>query len=182
MLPLGLFRIKEFTGAQVAAFAISASFFAIFLYMTLYLQQILGLSPLKAGLVYLPATVLIFLVSGASAQLLEKVSAGAMIVVGLALVAVGLALGLLATATSSWIMLLPALMVGGLGTGLFNPAVRPVALGSRRRARAASPRASSTFRRAPLRGRRRPSSALVPGSAALAGARPSRSWTRLHTR
>ena len=55
MLPLGLFRIKEFAGAQVAAFAISASFFAIFLYMTLYLQQILGLSPIKAGLVYLPA-------------------------------------------------------------------------------------------------------------------------------
>ena len=68
MLPLGLFRIKEFTGAQIAAFSISASFFAIFLYMTLYLQQILGLSPIKAGLVYLPATVLIFLVSGASAS------------------------------------------------------------------------------------------------------------------
>ena len=91
MLPLELFRIKEFTGAQVAAFAISASFFAIFLYMTLYLQQILGLSPIKAGLVYLPATVLIFFVSGASASLLEKVSAGVLIVAGLALVAVGLA-------------------------------------------------------------------------------------------
>src|SRR5580765_4211279 len=39
MLPLGLFRNKEFAGAQVAVFAISASFFAIFLYTTLYLQQ-----------------------------------------------------------------------------------------------------------------------------------------------
>ncbi len=57
MLPLGLFRIKEFSGAQVAAFAISASFFALFLYTTLYLQQILRLSAIKAGLVYLPATV-----------------------------------------------------------------------------------------------------------------------------
>jgi EmrB/QacA subfamily drug resistance transporter len=130
MLPLGLFKIKEFSGAQIAAFAISASFFALFFYTTLYLQQILHLSAIKAGLVYLPATALIFVVSGASAKLLEKVSAGALIAVGLALVAVGLALGLLATATSSWAMLLPSLLVAGLGTGLFNPAVSAVALGS----------------------------------------------------
>jgi EmrB/QacA subfamily drug resistance transporter len=168
MLPLGLFRIKEFTGAQVAAFAISASFFAIFLYMTLYLQQILGLSPIKAGLVYLPATVLIFFVSGASASLLEKVSPGALIVVGLALVAVGLALGVLATATSSWAMLLPALMVGGLGTGLFNPAVSAVALGS------APPEQSGlaagvndTFRQAGIAVGVALFGALIPGSAAL---------------
>src|SRR4029079_254256 len=86
MLPPGLFRNKEFAGAQVAVFSISASFFAIFLYTTLYLQQILGLSPIHAGLVSLPATVLIFLVSGASASLLEKVSAGALIAVGLGFV------------------------------------------------------------------------------------------------
>ena len=54
MLPLRLFRDRSFTGAQIAAFAISASFFAIFLYTTLYLQQILGLSAIEAGLV-LPA-------------------------------------------------------------------------------------------------------------------------------
>jgi EmrB/QacA subfamily drug resistance transporter len=168
MLPLGLFRTKEFTGAQIAAFAISASFFAIFLYMTLYLQQILGLSPIKAGLVYLPATVLIFFVSGASASLLEKVSPGALIVVGLALVAVGLALGVLATATSSWAMLLPALMVGGLGTGLFNPAVSAVALGS------APPEQSGlaagvndTFRQAGIAVGVALFGALIPGSAAL---------------
>ena len=49
-----LFRNTSFTGAQVAAFAISASFFAVFLYTTLYLQQVLGLSAIEAGLVYLP--------------------------------------------------------------------------------------------------------------------------------
>ncbi len=83
MLPLGLFRNKEFAGAQIAVFSISASFFAIFLYTTLYLQQILDLSPIQAGLVYLPATMLIFVVSGMSASLLEKVSAGALIAFGL---------------------------------------------------------------------------------------------------
>src|SRR5581483_8980614 len=98
MLPLRLFRNKEFAGAQVA--------------------------------VYLPCTVLIFVVSGGSASLLEKVSAGAMIAVGLAFVTIGLALGLLATATSSWVMLIPSLLVGGLGTGLYNPAGAAVALAS----------------------------------------------------
>jgi EmrB/QacA subfamily drug resistance transporter len=168
MLPLGLFRIKEFSGAQIAAFAISASFFAIFLYMTLYLQQILGLSPIKAGLVYLPCTVLIFFVSAASASLLEKVSAGTLISAGLALVAVGLGLGLLATATSSWAMLLPALMVGGLGTGLFNPAVSAVALGSAPQEMSGlAAGVNDTFRQAGIAVGVALFGALIPGSAAL---------------
>ena len=75
MLPMRLFRDATFTGAQVAAFAISASFFAIFLYATLYLQQILGLSAIEAGLVYLPGTILMLIVSGATAQLGAKVPA-----------------------------------------------------------------------------------------------------------
>src|SRR5207248_3625444 len=62
MLPLGLFRHPAFTGAQVAAFSISASFFALFLYTTLYLQEVLHLSPLEAGLVYLPGTIVMFVV------------------------------------------------------------------------------------------------------------------------
>jgi EmrB/QacA subfamily drug resistance transporter len=168
MLPLGLFRTKEFTGAQVAAFSISASFFAIFLYTTLYLQQILGLSPIEAGLVYLPCTVLIFFVSGASAQLLQKVSAGALIVVGLAFVAIGLALGLLATATSSWAMLIPSLMVGGLGTGLFNPAVSAVALGSAPQEMSGlAAGVNDTFRQAGIAVGVALFGALIPGSAAL---------------
>jgi EmrB/QacA subfamily drug resistance transporter len=168
MLPLGLFRNKEFAGAQVAVFAISASFFAIFLYTTLYLQQILGLSPIQAGLVYLPCTVLIFVVSGASASLLERVSAGALIVFGLAFVAIGLALGLLATATSSWWMLVPTLMVGGLGTGLFNPAGAAVALGSVPPEQSGlASGVNDTFRQAGIAVGVALFGALIPGSAAL---------------
>ena len=68
MLPLRLFRNPSFTGAQIAAFAISASFFAIFLYTTLYLQQIVGLSAIEAGLVYLPGTITMLFVSGATSR------------------------------------------------------------------------------------------------------------------
>jgi EmrB/QacA subfamily drug resistance transporter len=131
MLPLGLFKNGAFTGAQVAAFAISASFFAIFLYITLYLQQVLGLSAIEAGLVYLPGTVIMFVVSGATAALGEKVSPRMMIGVGLTLVAAGMAQMMLTVdVDSSWSAALPGSIVAMIGTGLFNPAVTTVALGS----------------------------------------------------
>src|SRR3712207_1248620 len=109
MLPMHLFRNATFTGAQIAAFAISASFFAIFLYATLYLQQILGLSAIEAGLVYLPGTILMLLVSGATAQLGAKVPARTMIAAGLGLVAIGMVLFTLADETSTWWMVMPGL-------------------------------------------------------------------------
>jgi EmrB/QacA subfamily drug resistance transporter len=130
MLPLRYFRNASFTGAQIAAFAISASFFAIFLYVTLYLQQILGLSAIEAGLVYLPGTLVMLVVSGATAQLGAKVPARTMIGAGLALVAVGMGLFTIAGVTSTWWIVLPGELVALIGTGLFNPAVTNVALSS----------------------------------------------------
>src|SRR3712207_5895710 len=130
MLPMRMFKNGAFTGAQVAAFAISSSFFAIFLYMTLYLQQVLGLSAIEAGLVYLPGTVVMFVVSGATSALGERVSARTMVAGGLGLVAVGMALMVMADESSSWTALLPGVLVASVGCGLFNPAVTAVALGS----------------------------------------------------
>jgi EmrB/QacA subfamily drug resistance transporter len=130
MLPLTLFRSGAFTGAQVTAFAISGSFFAVFLYATIYLQHVLGLSAIEAGLVYLPSTTIILVVSAATAQLAEKVHPGALISAGLLLVAVGMALLSTVGADSSWTAVLPGTIVAGIGTGLFNPSVTAVALGS----------------------------------------------------
>jgi EmrB/QacA subfamily drug resistance transporter len=130
MLPLSLFRVPAFLGAQLSAFAISASFFALFLYVTLYLQDVLGLSPIDAGLVYLPGTVTMFLVSGASAQLGERVPPRTMIAGGLALVAVGLLMMMAAGADSQWITVFPGSMLASIGTGLFNPAMTGIALTS----------------------------------------------------
>jgi EmrB/QacA subfamily drug resistance transporter len=130
MLPLDLFRRRDFGAAQIVAFAISASFFALFLYLTLYLQEVLHLSPIEAGLVYVPGTVLMFVVSGATSQLLNHVSPGAVVVAGLALVAGGLALMTLAGVHSSWTVLMPGELVVCFGTGLVNPALAAVAMGS----------------------------------------------------
>src|SRR5215210_211192 len=73
MLPLGLFKRPAFTGVQLAAFGISGSMFALFLYLTLYLQNFLGHSPTEAGLRYLPLTVAVFLVAPIAGALLSKV-------------------------------------------------------------------------------------------------------------
>ncbi|MGZ4288415.1 MAG: MFS transporter, partial [Solirubrobacteraceae bacterium] len=130
MLPLSLFRAPAFAGAQLSALAISASFFALYLYATLYLQDVLGLSAIDAGLAYLPGTLTIFVVSGASASLGERIAPGAMIAGGLVLVAAGLALMMLAGAHSSWLAVQPGLMLAAIGCGLFNPALSTVALTS----------------------------------------------------
>jgi EmrB/QacA subfamily drug resistance transporter len=128
MLPLGLFRSRAFTGAQVTAFALSGSMFALFLYITLYMQEIEHLTPLQAGLRYLPFTVGTFLVSGATASLEGRVPARVLLAAGLAITAVGLVLMSGAQANDSWTVLLPGFIVGGLGVGLVNPVLANVAL------------------------------------------------------
>ena len=58
MLDLTLFRKPAFVGACIAAFVLSASMFAMFLYLTLYIQNILGYSALDSGLRFMPVTLL----------------------------------------------------------------------------------------------------------------------------
>jgi EmrB/QacA subfamily drug resistance transporter len=128
MLPLGMFRNPSFAGAQVAAFTMSASFFAMFIYLILYLQEILHLSPIRAGLALMPCTIVVFVVSGLSSQLVDRISHRAMISGGLGLAAIGLAAMTIAGTHSSWTALLVGEIVVGVGTGLFNPALSNVAL------------------------------------------------------
>src|SRR4051812_20396111 len=132
MLPLGLFRIPSFTGAQIAAFSISASLFAVYIYATIYMQQVLGLSAIEAGLAYLPGTFLNAATSGVTASMAEKgkLSARVAVSLGLAMVATGLLMMTTADAGSSWLALQPGLIIAMIGTGMFNPAVITVALGS----------------------------------------------------
>jgi EmrB/QacA subfamily drug resistance transporter len=121
MLPLGMFARRDFSATQVTSFAISAGFFALYLYMTLYLQDVLGLSPMRAGLALLPGTGLIFLVSGASAPLAGRFSPGLLLPGALVLVAGGVSLVSIAGPHSSWTVILPGLLIACLGTGIVNP-------------------------------------------------------------
>jgi EmrB/QacA subfamily drug resistance transporter len=128
MLPLGLFRRRAFTGVQLAAFAISGSIFALFLYLTLYLQNYLGLSPFEAGLRYLPITVVSFFAAPVAGLLLSRVQARLMLSVGLAGVGAGLLLMGGIDAGSEWTTLLGGFLVAGAAVGLLNPVIADVAV------------------------------------------------------
>ncbi len=170
MLPLRLMRRRRFAGAQVAVFAIAASFFAVFLYLTLYLQTVLGMSPIQTGLIYLPGTFLVFVVSGMTAQVLTKFAAAKVASVGLVLVAAGLAGMLIIGVGSSWTALLPGLLVTSVGTGLFNPTGSALALNALPHEQSGlAAGANDTFRQAGVAVGIAALGALVPAGAALGG-------------
>src|SRR5947209_8643703 len=128
MLPLGLFRRRAFTGVQLAAFAVSASLFALFLYLTLYLQNYLGYSPLQAGLRYLPITLAPFFVAPLAVALMARMQARVLMAISLTGVGAGLLLMSGLSAGSDWTALLPGFLVAGIGVGLLNPVIADVAL------------------------------------------------------
>jgi EmrB/QacA subfamily drug resistance transporter len=128
MLPLGLFKRPSFTGVQIAAFAVSASAFALFLYITLYFQNYLGYSPLQAGLRYLPITVVSFFAAPISGMLLSRVPARVLMSAGLAIAGAGLLLMSGLNAGDEWTALLGGFLTLGVGVGLLNPVIGDVAL------------------------------------------------------
>jgi EmrB/QacA subfamily drug resistance transporter len=170
MLPLNLLRDRRFAGPQVAVFGIAATFFAIFLYVTLYLQTVLGMSPIETGLVYLPGTFLVFVISGMTAQIGARFSAAKLASAGLGFVAAGLALMLFTGVDSSWTALLPGLLVASIGTGLFNPTASELALNALPDTQSGLAAGSNdTFRQTAVAVGIAALGTLVPADAALGG-------------
>jgi EmrB/QacA subfamily drug resistance transporter len=147
MLDLSLFRNPSFTGVSIVAFALSAGMFAMFLYLTLYIQDVLGYSPLEAGVRFLPLTVLSFVVAPISGQLLHRFPARALMGTGMILVGLGLTLMHGISPADSWTGLLPGFIVTGIGIGMTNPGIATVAIGVVDAARAGMASGiNSTFR------------------------------------
>lgn len=129
MLDLSLFRRPAFAGASLVAFTLSASAFAMFLYLTLYIQDVLGYSPLQAGLRFLPTTLLMFAVSPIAGRLSVHVPIRLLLGVGLLLVGGGLLAMTAISPTSSWTALIPGFLLQGAGVGLINPPLASAAIG-----------------------------------------------------
>jgi predicted MFS family arabinose efflux permease len=129
MLDLSLLRRPAFVGVSIGTFAIGSGMFAMFLYLTLYIQDILGYSPLQAGLRFLPLTVVAFVVAPIVGELLGKLPTRAILGCGLALVSAGLLLMHGLSADSSWTTLLAGFIVAGVGIGAANPSIASTALG-----------------------------------------------------
>ena len=129
MLDLSLFRVASFNGASIAAFVLSASMFAMFLYLTLYIQNILGYSALESGVRFMPVTLLSFVVAPISGKLAERVGVRWFVGGGLALVGAGLLLMGGLEAGDDWTALLAGFMIAGGGIGMVNPALATAAVG-----------------------------------------------------
>jgi EmrB/QacA subfamily drug resistance transporter len=147
MLDLTLFGRAPFAGASIAAFVLSAAMFSMFLYLTLYIQNILGYSALESGVRFMPVTLLSFAVAPISGKFAERLGVRWFIAGGLACVGAGLLLMSGLKAGDDWTALLAGFLVAGGGIGLVNPALATAAVGvvEPRRAGMASG-INSTFR------------------------------------
>ena len=121
MLDLHLFRRPAVVGVSIVAFCMSASIFAMFLYLTLYVQDSLGYGPLPAGIRFLPLTLLAFLVAPFAGRLTVRVKSRYLLGVGMLLITGGLLLMTTIKASSAWTVLLPGFILAGIGIGTVNP-------------------------------------------------------------
>jgi EmrB/QacA subfamily drug resistance transporter len=90
LVPFSIFRRSTVTGANVAGLLVGASLFSMFFFISLYMQQVLGYSPIKAGLSYLPLAVSIILSAGIASALVTKVGFKPILALGMVFIAIGL--------------------------------------------------------------------------------------------
>ena len=124
LVPLRLFRLRNLATANVVGVLWSAAMFAWFFLTALYLQLVLGYSPLQVGLAFLPGNLIMGVLSlGVSAKLVMRFGIRAPLVAGLGMAAVGLVLFARAPVDGSFVVdVLPGMILLGTGAGIaFNP-------------------------------------------------------------
>ena len=111
------FRSRSFVGANVVAFAISFGMFAVFFFLALYMQNILGYSPLETGVRFLPSTLVIMVAGPLSGRLADRVGPRTPLVIGLSLVTISLAWQSRIEVDTSFGFLVVPFILLGLGMG-----------------------------------------------------------------
>ncbi|HEV2982306.1 MAG TPA: MFS transporter [Solirubrobacteraceae bacterium] len=91
LVPFRIFRLRTLTGANVVGLLLGASLFSMFFFISLYMQQVLGYSPIHAGLSYLPLALTIVVAAGLGSQLVTRFGFKPILAVGMLCVAAGLA-------------------------------------------------------------------------------------------
>ncbi len=90
LVPFSIFRIRTLTGANVVGLLVGASLFSMFFFITLYMQQVLGYSPIHAGLSYLPLALVIMASAGVASQLVTKLGYKPVLATGMLFIVAGL--------------------------------------------------------------------------------------------
>jgi EmrB/QacA subfamily drug resistance transporter len=92
LVPLRIFASRLLSGANVVVFCLGGSVFAMWYFLSLYLQQVLGYSPIEAGLAFLPMPLTIAACTQAATRLTGRIGAGPVLAAGMALIALGMLL------------------------------------------------------------------------------------------
>jgi len=118
LLPLRIVADRNRGGAYLASMLVGAGLFGAFLFLTLYLQFVLGYTPLEAGFASLPVTVGVLVSATVASNLLPRVGPKPLMIIGPVLAAVGMfSLSFVDLDTSFWSHLMPAQVLLGLGLG-----------------------------------------------------------------
>src|SRR4051794_24439768 len=117
IVDFSFFRSRSFLGANLVAFSISFGMLAVFFFLALYMQNILGYSPLQTGARFLPTTLLVMVCGPLAGRLADRIGPRIPLVIGLACVTISLAWQSRITVDTSFAYLLPAFMILGVGMG-----------------------------------------------------------------
>jgi len=119
LVRLSIFSVKTVRAANLAMFVVAAGLFAMFFFNTLYVQRVLGFSPLEAGFAFVPFTAGVIVGAGLSQKLVPALGAREVPLIGVTLGALGLLLFLRLTPDSSYVAdLLPGILLTSVGMGL----------------------------------------------------------------
>ncbi|WP_018546946.1 MFS transporter [Streptomyces sp. LaPpAH-108] len=130
LLDLSLLRNRTFVGVMAGAFAFNAVAFGVTPYLSLWMQTLLGMSPVRSGLTLLPMTVAAMIVAVLVGRLLHGAPSRLTIGGGLLLIGAGCVCQAVLSAGSDWTALIPGFVLVGAGTGLVSPTVAGAALAS----------------------------------------------------
>src|SRR3954470_10745506 len=147
LVRLSIFRVRSITAADVVMLLVASGMFSMFYFASIYVQEVLGYSPLKAGLAFLPVTAGIVLGAGTAQQLIRRFGVRAVPIVGMSIAAAGMLVltqlpvhgsyvadllsGLLPVSIGMGLTFVPITLLGtsgvdakdaGLASGLFNTA------------------------------------------------------------
>jgi EmrB/QacA subfamily drug resistance transporter len=118
MLPLGIFRNRTLTGANVVGFMLGAAIFSMFFFLSLYMQQVLGYSALKTGFAYLLVAIVIIISAGASQALVTRFGIKSILAIGMALTTLGILWFTMVSVDGSYVVdLVPGFILAGVGLG-----------------------------------------------------------------
>jgi EmrB/QacA subfamily drug resistance transporter len=130
MLDLSLFRNRGFAGANAVMLLVGLAMFGVFFYVSLYVQQVLGYSPVQAGAVFLPWTALIVVLAPQAGRLTDRIGPRPLVTTGMLVISGSLFLFSRMGVHETFWSLLPAMLLGGIGMSAAMAPTTAAAMGS----------------------------------------------------